>query len=139
MSNINIKRAVENIRANTTVYTPVVEIIVNAIQEIGFERKMFTLKATSMDEKFLVRLFKFYFPRNQRSRISLVAHKREVPGSAMDKYIPEFVDAFYDKDGNGETDRNRHYIIKAYVFGPYLDRNVSRERMSTVGSGRRVN
>ena len=30
MSNINIKRAVENIRANTTVYTPVVEMIVNA-------------------------------------------------------------------------------------------------------------
>ena len=34
MSNINIKRAVENIRANTTVYTPVVETIVNAIQAI---------------------------------------------------------------------------------------------------------
>ena len=34
MSNINIKRAVENIRANTTVYTPVVEMIVNAIQAI---------------------------------------------------------------------------------------------------------
>lgn len=35
MSNVNIKRAVENIRANTTVYTPVVEMIVNAIQAIG--------------------------------------------------------------------------------------------------------
>ena len=34
MSNVNIKRAVENIRANTTVYTPVVEMIVNAIQAI---------------------------------------------------------------------------------------------------------
>ena len=34
MSNVNIKRAVENIRANTTVYTPVVEMIVNAIQSI---------------------------------------------------------------------------------------------------------
>ena len=34
MSNVNIRRAVENIRANTTVYTPVVEMIVNAIQAI---------------------------------------------------------------------------------------------------------
>ena len=34
MSNVNIKRAVENIRGNTTVYTPVVEAIVNAIHAI---------------------------------------------------------------------------------------------------------
>lgn len=34
LSHINIKRVVENIRANTTVYTPVVEMIVNAIQAI---------------------------------------------------------------------------------------------------------
>jgi hypothetical protein len=27
MSNVNIKRAVENIRANTTVYTPIVETV----------------------------------------------------------------------------------------------------------------
>ena len=35
MSNVNIKRVVENIRAhNTTIYTPIVEMIVNAIQAI---------------------------------------------------------------------------------------------------------
>ena len=34
MSNVNIKRAVENIRANTTVYTPIVEMVVNSIQAI---------------------------------------------------------------------------------------------------------
>jgi hypothetical protein len=34
LSSINIKRAVENIRSGTTVYTPVVELIVNAIQAI---------------------------------------------------------------------------------------------------------
>ena len=34
MSNVNIKRAVDNIRASTTVYAPLVEIIVNAIQAI---------------------------------------------------------------------------------------------------------
>ena len=34
MSNVNIKRLVENIRSGTNVYTPVVELIVNAIQAI---------------------------------------------------------------------------------------------------------
>lgn len=34
MSNVNIKRAVENIKSNTTVYTPIIEVIVNAIQAI---------------------------------------------------------------------------------------------------------
>ena len=34
MSKVNIKRAIENIRANTTVYSPIVEVVVNAIQAI---------------------------------------------------------------------------------------------------------
>ncbi len=34
MSNVNIKRAVETIKSSTTVYTPIVEVIVNAIQAI---------------------------------------------------------------------------------------------------------
>ena len=98
------------------------------IREVGVERKTFTLKARETDEEFLVRVFKLYSPRSQKSRISLVAHKREVSGSAIHKYIPEFEDDFLEKDRNGEIDRERNYIIKAYVFGPYLDRNVSLER-----------
>lgn len=98
------------------------------IREVGVEPMTFTLKAFEADEEFLVRVFKLYSPRNQKSRISLVAHKREVSGSAIQKYIPEFEDEFLDKDRNGEVDRERNYIIKAYVFGPYLDRNVSLER-----------
>ena len=34
MSNVNVSRAVENIRANTTIYTAIVEVVVNAIQAI---------------------------------------------------------------------------------------------------------
>ena len=34
MSNVNIKRVIDNIRAKTTVYTPIVETIVNSIQAI---------------------------------------------------------------------------------------------------------
>jgi len=98
------------------------------IREIGVERNTFTLKASDTEEDFLVRVFKLYAPRNQKSRISLVAHKREVSGSAIHKYIPEFEDEFYEKDRSGDIDRERNYIIKAYVFGLYLDRNVSLER-----------
>lgn len=98
------------------------------IREISVERKTFDLKAKEADEEFLVRVFRFYSPRNQKSRISLVAHKREVSGAAIQKYIPEFEDEFFEKGRNGEIDQERNYIIKAYVFGPYLDRNVSLER-----------
>ena len=34
MSNLNIKRAIDNIRSETNVYTPITEVIVNAIQAI---------------------------------------------------------------------------------------------------------
>lgn len=31
MSNVNVRRLVENIRSGTNIYTPVVELVVNAI------------------------------------------------------------------------------------------------------------
>jgi len=102
--------------------------LTSAIREIKIERKTFTLKGSDNEEEFLVRIFKLYAPRKQKSRISLVAHRREVTGSTIHKYIPEFEDEFYEKDSRGEIDHDRNYIIKAYVFGPYLDRNVSLER-----------
>ncbi|KKN80203.1 hypothetical protein LCGC14_0332850 [marine sediment metagenome] len=34
MSNVNIKRLVDNIRSGTSIYTPLVELVVNAIQAI---------------------------------------------------------------------------------------------------------
>ncbi len=98
------------------------------IVEIPFENNTFSLKGIDDDEGFYVRVFKLFSPKNQKSRISLVAHKREVSGSAIYKYIPEFIDDFYEKTSEGELIHNRNYIIKAYVFGEYLDRNVSLER-----------
>jgi len=80
------------------------------------------------DEAFAVRVFQLYFPKNQKSRISLVAHRREVSGSPIHDYVPEFVDDFYDKDTNDDAINERNYIIKAYVFAPCLDRHVSLER-----------
>jgi hypothetical protein len=79
-------------------------------------------------ETFAVRVFKFFYPRSQKSKISLVAHKREVSDQALHKYVPEFVEDFYEKDTAGKVNYERNYIVKAYVFGEYLDRNVSLER-----------
>ncbi len=98
------------------------------INEIHFWQNNFTLEAIKNKEEFHARVFKLYSPKNQKSRISLVAHKREVSGSLLHKYVPEFEEEFYEKDGQGEVDKGRNYIIKAYVFGSYLDRNVSLER-----------
>ncbi len=98
------------------------------IQEIPVDQKSFSLKAIENEEKFLVRIFKIYAPRNQKSRISLVAHKREVSGSSLQNYIPEFEDEFYEIDNNQEDENKRNYIIKAYISGQYLDHNVSLER-----------
>ena len=71
------------------------------IQEIPVHPNQFTLKAAETEKDFAVRVFKIYSPRHQKSRISLVAHKREVSGSALDKYVPEFVEEFYEKDNDG--------------------------------------
>ncbi len=35
MSRLNIRRAVDHIRTGTTAYTPVIELVVNAIEAIG--------------------------------------------------------------------------------------------------------
>ncbi len=99
-----------------------------SIKEIPVEDNSFLLRGNDANEKFFVRLFKLYSPKAQKSRISLVAHKREVSGSSLHRYIPEFVEDFYEKDGSGEEKRDRNYIVKAYVFSSYLDRNVSLER-----------
>lgn len=94
------------------------------ILEVQIADPEFHLRSSEGQEAFAVRIFKLFAPRQQRSRISLVAHKREVAGSALQKYVPEFEEEFYEAN-NGQ---GRNYVIKAYVFGDYLDRTVSLER-----------
>lgn len=98
------------------------------IQEIPATGNSFVLSGSNGEEHFEVRVFKLYSPRNLQSKVSLVAHKREVTATAIHSYIPEFLDEFYEKDAAGNPDAARNYIIKAYVFSSYLDRNVSLER-----------
>ncbi len=98
------------------------------IQEIPASNSVFKLTAIVGEQEFSVRVFKFRSPKNHKSMISLVAHKREVTSTAIHNYIPEFDDEFYEKDSAGNPDIEKNFIIKAYVFGKYLDDNVALER-----------
>lgn len=98
------------------------------IKEILVSPSSFSLSGKASEFRFTVRVFKFYSPKSQKSKISLVAHRREVTDTAIHNYVPEFYDEFYDKNADGTEDRERNYIIKAYVFSDYLDNNVSLER-----------
>ncbi|OGJ46757.1 ATPase [Candidatus Peregrinibacteria bacterium RIFOXYA2_FULL_33_7] len=100
----------------------------DSIKEIKVTKNVFTLHGNSSEEDFLVRIFKFYSPKSQKSKISLVAHKREVTDTTIHNYIPEFIDEFYEKSSD-ENNKERNYIIKTYVFSDYLDNNVSLERV----------
>lgn len=88
----------------------------------------FTITGKSSDQKFSVRTFKIYSPSTARSRISLVAHRREVTTTSIQNYVPEFSEEFYDTLSSSEKDEKRNFIVVSYVMGSYLDENVSLER-----------
>ncbi|WP_158977344.1 ATP-binding protein [Cellulophaga sp. L1A9] len=97
----------------------------NEIQQI--EEFDFVLKTKDgYSEQFKGKVFKIYFPGNQKSKISLTGHNREVTETNLHRYIPEFEDEFYDNNKGSKSKKN--YIIKTYILGEYLDNNVSLER-----------
>jgi anti-sigma regulatory factor (Ser/Thr protein kinase) len=96
------------------------------IHEIYIPETTFTLTDLGSDREFRTRVFKFYNPRSQKSKISLVAHQQQVTDTPIYHYIPEFSDEFCDQ--NEDTSTIRNFIVKAYVFGDYLDEHVSLER-----------
>lgn len=87
-----------------------------------------TITTDHLQEHFEVRVFKLYAAKTAKSKISLVAHRREVTEVTLQSYIPEFAGEFYDKVQGTTSERDRNYIVKAYVLGPYLDKHVSLER-----------
>jgi len=97
------------------------------IHELPLSEPTFTLESKNGSRSFRVRVFKMLFPKNRVSKISLVAHKREVTEASLASFIPEFADEFIEDPG-GDESRRRNYILKAYVFGDYLDENVLLER-----------
>jgi hypothetical protein len=102
--------------------------LASVVNEVPVPNGTFTLRSNDVDQTFTVRVFKFYYPGHQKSRISLVAHKREVTGESIDAYVPEFSDEFYERITVGDSEQERNYIVKAYVFGRFLDNNVELER-----------
>lgn len=97
------------------------------IHEVSLQETTFTLPSASGPQSFEVRVFKFLSPQNKISKVSLVAHKREVTETALSNYVPEFAEEFVEDPG-GDQSRRRNYILKGYVFGSYLDENVELER-----------
>lgn len=98
------------------------------IVEIILVNGVFSLDAHGAQHNFQVRVFKFYSPKTERSKVSLVAHRREVTSVALQDYIPEFSEEFMEIDPSGDVSKGRNFVIKAYVFGDYLNNNVSLER-----------
>jgi hypothetical protein len=97
------------------------------IKELPLRESEFSLQGSESRQDFKVRLFKIFSPGSKVSKISLVADKREVETAFLHRYIPEFEDEFFEPSSKPELP-GRNYIIKAYVFGKYLDDNVSIER-----------
>ncbi|KFF18841.1 ATP-binding protein [Chryseobacterium sp. JM1] len=99
----------------------------NEINEIKlWKSKDFILEDDKLNKyEFVAKVFKIYYPGNQKSRVSLTGHNREVTDTPLHKYIPEFEDEFFEED---ENKAKRNYIIKTYILGKYLDDNVSLER-----------
>jgi hypothetical protein len=98
------------------------------IVELDVPDSQLILESQGDMETLSVRVFKFYAPKASRSKIALVAHRREVTDVTIQTYIPEFAEEFFDRSGDPDCVRDRNFVVKAYVFGPYLDRNVSLER-----------
>lgn len=93
-----------------------------------YDEFQFHLENTESKDKIDLKgkIFKIYFPGNQKSKISLTGHNREVTETNLYKYVSEFEDDFYDE--HPTTKARKNFIIKTYILGDYLDENVSLER-----------
>ncbi len=98
------------------------------IIEMNAPEGTFSLSADEDEKTFQVRVFKFFSPRTAKSKVSLVAHRREVTEKPLDTYIAEFAEEFFEPGLDQDLAKGRNFVIKAYVFGDYLNDNVSLER-----------
>lgn len=98
------------------------------IVEMKVDEGTFSLSANEDEKTFQVRVFKFFAPRTAKSKVSLVAHRREVTDNPLESYIPEFAEEFFEPGPDQDLAKGRNFVIKAYVFGDYLNDNVSLER-----------
>ena len=100
----------------------------NDIKLINSEDYEILNSVTKISEKFTAKIFKVLYAQNQKSKICLTGHNREVTEVTLHSYIPEFEDDFFDEEQRGKETIRKNYIIKVYVVGKYLNENVSLER-----------
>ncbi len=98
------------------------------IVELSVENPTFSFSSVDGERTFRVRVFKFFAPRASKSKVALVAHRREVTENPLQTYIPEFAEEFFEPSSEQSDAKGRNFVIKAYVFGDYLNENVSLER-----------
>lgn len=99
------------------------------IVEMCLDNGTFSLSTNKEEKSFYVRVFKILAPRTDTSKVSLVAHRREVTANPLSLHIPEFSEEFYEPSGAEQgLSRGRNFIVKAYVFSDYLNETVSLER-----------
>ena len=82
------------------------------------------IKGKNKELDFTVKVYKIYFSAIT-NKICLTANMREVTESSLHNYVPEFKETMCETDDNGTA---RHYMVKVYVQGAYLDENVTIER-----------
>ena len=85
----------------------------------------FNLPTRKGEQHFKLKIFNIYAPGNQKSKIVLTAHGREVEETPVQNYVTEYSDEFVD---SGDADKKRNFVIRAYVLGDYLDEHVTMER-----------
>lgn len=89
----------------------------------------FKMEALDADEVFLYKIVKILFPSKQTSKVSLVAHHREVTEVPLSEYINEFEGDFSEEITTKKgTPKKQNYIVRTYVLSYYFDKHVSRTR-----------
>lgn len=93
------------------------------IQQVGDDQPI-EVKGSDNKYKFTVKVYKIYYS-SMTNKICLTANKREVSDSSLHTYVPEFKETMSEIAGNGVQ---KNFMVKAYVLGEYLDKNVTTER-----------
>lgn len=97
---------------------------IQPIHSESFSLKGRTIGQIEQSNDFQIKIYKIIYPGTIKSKLCLTAHGRQVTDTSISKYIPEFKDEFVEIDDK----LSRNYIIIAYIWGKYLDDNVTFDR-----------
>jgi hypothetical protein len=81
------------------------------IVEMNVDQGAFSLSANEDEKSFQVRVFKLFAPRTAKSKVSLVAHRREVTDNPLQTYIPKFAEEFFEPGPDRDLAKGRNFVI----------------------------